>query len=277
MLQRSASVGGRAHLVSLHAQRALERLGDVLVVLDDEHPWCAGEVVHGLCVPIGTKAMVRPLGRLPGAWRRSCAGWASTRKRATARRSSIGRPATRRATRARARPRGRGGTRRLTGVRLAAPHGLPRLPALDQRGRDVLGLACVALGVFLGFVLYGGWNGGRAGHGLAVALGWVLGRARVARAGRARRGRRRAVAAPRAAGPASPARRCRLPVRIGYARAGRRHARRELRTRRRGAPGHRPSCSRTGASLARRSTRRPTGWCRTWASTSSSCSCCSSG
>ena len=50
---------------------------------------------------------------------------------------------------------------------------------LDQRQRDVLGLALVAAGVFLGFVLYGGWNGGRAGHALAVALGWTLGRARV--------------------------------------------------------------------------------------------------
>jgi S-DNA-T family DNA segregation ATPase FtsK/SpoIIIE len=50
---------------------------------------------------------------------------------------------------------------------------------LDQRGRDVLGLALVAAGVFMGFVLYGGWNGGRAGHGLATALGWLLGRARV--------------------------------------------------------------------------------------------------
>jgi S-DNA-T family DNA segregation ATPase FtsK/SpoIIIE len=30
----------------------------------------------------------------------------------------------------------------------------------------------------MGFVLYGGWNGGHAGHGLAVALGWLLGRAR---------------------------------------------------------------------------------------------------
>ena len=49
---------------------------------------------------------------------------------------------------------------------------------LDQRGRDVLGLALVAIGVFMGFVLYGGWDGGRAGHGLAVALGWVLGKAR---------------------------------------------------------------------------------------------------
>ncbi len=31
----------------------------------------------------------------------------------------------------------------------------------------------------MGFVLYGGWDGGRAGHGLAVALGWVIGGARV--------------------------------------------------------------------------------------------------
>jgi DNA segregation ATPase FtsK/SpoIIIE, S-DNA-T family len=42
----------------------------------------------------------------------------------------------------------------------------------------VLGLALVALGVFLGFVLYGNWDGGHAGHGLAVALGWMLGKAR---------------------------------------------------------------------------------------------------
>jgi DNA segregation ATPase FtsK/SpoIIIE, S-DNA-T family len=57
--------------------------------------------------------------------------------------------------------------------------GLPRLPALEQRGRDVLGLGLIAAGVFMGFVLYGGWDGGRAGHGLAVAAGWLLGHARV--------------------------------------------------------------------------------------------------
>jgi S-DNA-T family DNA segregation ATPase FtsK/SpoIIIE len=61
--------------------------------------------------------------------------------------------------------------------------GLPRLPVLDQRQRDVLGLALIALGVFMGFVLYGSGGapaaGGRVGHGLAVALGWTLGRARV--------------------------------------------------------------------------------------------------
>jgi DNA segregation ATPase FtsK/SpoIIIE, S-DNA-T family len=58
------------------------------------------------------------------------------------------------------------------------PHGLLRMQ-LDQRGRDVLGLALIAIGVFMGFVLYGDWDGGRAGHGLAVGLGWTLGRARV--------------------------------------------------------------------------------------------------
>jgi S-DNA-T family DNA segregation ATPase FtsK/SpoIIIE len=53
---------------------------------------------------------------------------------------------------------------------------------LEQRQRDVLGLALVALGVFMGFVLYNSGSpapGGRAGHALAVSFGWLLGRARV--------------------------------------------------------------------------------------------------
>jgi S-DNA-T family DNA segregation ATPase FtsK/SpoIIIE len=58
------------------------------------------------------------------------------------------------------------------------PRTLPRLPELNQRQRDVIGLALVAVGVFMAFVLWGGWDGGRAGHGLAVALGWTVGRAR---------------------------------------------------------------------------------------------------
>jgi S-DNA-T family DNA segregation ATPase FtsK/SpoIIIE len=55
---------------------------------------------------------------------------------------------------------------------------MPRLPELNQRQRDTIGLALVAVGVFMGFVLWGGWDGGRAGHGLAVALGWTVGKAR---------------------------------------------------------------------------------------------------
>ncbi len=46
----------------------------------------------------------------------------------------------------------------------------------------MLGLALVALGIFVGFVLYSSGTpapGGRAGHWLAVGIGWVLGRARV--------------------------------------------------------------------------------------------------
>jgi S-DNA-T family DNA segregation ATPase FtsK/SpoIIIE len=58
--------------------------------------------------------------------------------------------------------------------------GLPRgLPELDQRQRDVIGLALIAVGIFMGFVLWGHWNGGGAGHGLAVGLGWTVGKARV--------------------------------------------------------------------------------------------------
>jgi len=43
----------------------------------------------------------------------------------------------------------------------------------------MLGFATIAVGVFMGFVLYGGWNGGRVGQGLAEALGWCVGEAKV--------------------------------------------------------------------------------------------------
>jgi DNA segregation ATPase FtsK/SpoIIIE, S-DNA-T family len=51
------------------------------------------------------------------------------------------------------------------------------LPALEQRHVDLIGLALVALGVFLAFPLYLGWDGGAAGQaaqdGLAYAVGQV--------------------------------------------------------------------------------------------------------
>ncbi len=43
----------------------------------------------------------------------------------------------------------------------------------------MLGFATIAVGVFMGFVLYGGWNGGRVGQGLAEGLGWFVGEAKV--------------------------------------------------------------------------------------------------
>ncbi len=43
----------------------------------------------------------------------------------------------------------------------------------------MLALALIAVGVFMGVVLYGNGDGGRLGHALAVALGWSVGRAKV--------------------------------------------------------------------------------------------------
>ncbi len=42
----------------------------------------------------------------------------------------------------------------------------------------MLGFGAIALGVYLGFVIYGGWDGGRIGGGLAQALGWTFGKAK---------------------------------------------------------------------------------------------------
>ncbi|HEX3509881.1 MAG TPA: DNA translocase FtsK [Solirubrobacteraceae bacterium] len=53
------------------------------------------------------------------------------------------------------------------------------MPVLDQRQRDVLGLALLALAVFTGFALYGSGRPGGAGEALSVAFGWTLGGARV--------------------------------------------------------------------------------------------------
>ncbi len=104
-------------------------------------------------------------------------GMAPTRKRAPA--SDRRSPRSAKAARPRARKRPARRSRGPAGILSNPLRSLPRLPVLEQRERDVLGLALLAAGVFMGFVLYGGWNGGRAGHGLAVALGWTLGRARV--------------------------------------------------------------------------------------------------
>jgi DNA segregation ATPase FtsK/SpoIIIE, S-DNA-T family len=92
---------------------------------------------------------------------------------------------------ARARPSSRGrsgrGRRQSPLERLSSWLGIgglggwPRgglLPVLSQRQRDVLGLGLLALGIFMGFVLYGGWNGGVAGHALAAAMGFAVGGAR---------------------------------------------------------------------------------------------------
>jgi S-DNA-T family DNA segregation ATPase FtsK/SpoIIIE len=100
----------------------------------------------------------------------------ATRKRPAARKSAARKAPAKRSSRSRPRrSRARNG-------RLFGSFAMPHLPVLEQRQRDVLGLALAALGVFMGFVLYGSGSpapGGRAGHALAVAFGWTMGRARV--------------------------------------------------------------------------------------------------
>ncbi len=98
---------------------------------------------------------------------------ASTRTRST-RRAPVARGSTKRRSTGKAR-----GRQRRRGSGWPPPWWPPRLPALDQRQRDVLALALIAVGVFMGVVLYGNGEGGRLGHALAVALGWSMGRAKV--------------------------------------------------------------------------------------------------
>ncbi|MEA2358753.1 MAG: segregation ATPase FtsK/SpoIIIE, family [Solirubrobacteraceae bacterium] len=52
----------------------------------------------------------------------------------------------------------------------------PRLPILEQRHLDLIGLGLVAAGVFLAFPLYMGWDGGEAGGAIVRALTWAVGR-----------------------------------------------------------------------------------------------------
>jgi len=50
---------------------------------------------------------------------------------------------------------------------------------LQQRHYDVIGLALIAAGVFLGFVIYGHWDGGRFGDWLARGLASLIGQTRL--------------------------------------------------------------------------------------------------
>jgi S-DNA-T family DNA segregation ATPase FtsK/SpoIIIE len=63
-----------------------------------------------------------------------------------------------------------------TRARRAAPRpALPRLPELEQRQLDLIGLGLVAAGIFLGFLVYLHRDGGQAGGWAVDALRWLLG------------------------------------------------------------------------------------------------------
>ncbi|HEY8083940.1 MAG TPA: DNA translocase FtsK [Solirubrobacterales bacterium] len=52
----------------------------------------------------------------------------------------------------------------------------PRLPrTLEQRHLDLLGLFLIASGVYLTFVLFFGWDGGKVGYGVETALTYLFG------------------------------------------------------------------------------------------------------
>jgi S-DNA-T family DNA segregation ATPase FtsK/SpoIIIE len=53
-----------------------------------------------------------------------------------------------------------------------------RKPVVEQRQLDLIGLGLVALGIFLAFLLYGNWQGGKAGEGLVDGLALLIGKVR---------------------------------------------------------------------------------------------------
>ncbi len=61
-------------------------------------------------------------------------------------------------------PRGK-----VRGGKLHLPH------ALEQRHLDLIGLFLIAAGVYLSFVLFFGWEGGKIGYGLETALVYLVG------------------------------------------------------------------------------------------------------
>jgi S-DNA-T family DNA segregation ATPase FtsK/SpoIIIE len=73
------------------------------------------------------------------------------------------------------RPRRRtGGSARARGRR--AGHAIRRgFSGLEQRHYDLIGLALIAAAVYLGFVLYLGWDGGRVGSGVLAGLEYAVG------------------------------------------------------------------------------------------------------
>src|SRR6478672_12307139 len=69
------------------------------------------------------------------------------------------------------------GGRRASKARKSAPRiPKPRLPrGLEQRHLDLIGLLLIAIGVYLTFVLFFGWEGGKVGYGIETALEYLFG------------------------------------------------------------------------------------------------------
>jgi DNA segregation ATPase FtsK/SpoIIIE, S-DNA-T family len=68
------------------------------------------------------------------------------------------------------RPKGRAKAKARRGPRLRLPEGI------QQRHLDLIGLFLIAAGVYLAFVLFFGWDGGKVGYGLETGLEYLVGR-----------------------------------------------------------------------------------------------------
>ena len=139
---------GELDLVALQPQRALQDLGDLLVVLDDEHAHGAGGGIHRLD---GTRG--------PAESRAFSVLLART---ASVEQGSGGRASKGAAPDASLARRSRRPFQEAPRAPVARPHFA--LPELEQRQLDLIGLALVALGLFFAFLVYFGWDGGRAGR-----------------------------------------------------------------------------------------------------------------
>ena len=68
--------------------------------------------------------------------------------------------------------RGKAGPKRAKAKPKAGLH----LPAgLEQRHLDLIGLFLVAVGIYLVFVLFAGWEGGKVGYGIETGLEYLFG------------------------------------------------------------------------------------------------------
>ena len=158
MLERLHAVFGHAHLVALHPQGAFEHLRDRVVILDHQdaglalvfrHRWADGRATDT------PRAWSRSAGRRSGAAvEATCSDMATSQKRKPTKRK----PPPKRASRS----------------LLASRPSLPQFH-LEPHHVDILALALIAIGVFLGGVAYLHWGGGALGEGAVRATKFAFG------------------------------------------------------------------------------------------------------
>ena len=80
---------------------------------------------------------------------------------------------------AKRRPAQRAPQKRAGSAARSARRKAPPSPEVMQRRMDLLGLCFMALAVYLGYVIYLGWNGGTAGNAAETGLAYAVGKGAV--------------------------------------------------------------------------------------------------